>query len=353
MAQDHKERRYEVPLDGKLITGDDPAKIGPNFQSLINLRYSNKHPKAIGGMTKINSVSNSYYPHFVSGIHYRKSQPVESHVLAEAYDPTDSTKIIGQNITAIPNAGLFESDPVYSPAAGSDNGRWSLAPNGDVAYCNGLESCIWGGNEMEIGGFINYLNEVSAGPVGTAQNFTVDVDTDILTTGGLVQQTGGAVEFYTDGVLPSPLVIKGVHGLNIYYVNRISDTEYTVHSNSTEAYYGILPINITDVGSGQNTITPVLSSQTATNQSMYDYTDQLRNTSTDTDKVAVLQRDTDESLYFYIGSIRPLNGFTPYLLVVNTSPSTMAVDYWSGSSWTTCTNIVDDTSIGGISLAQK
>jgi hypothetical protein len=345
MAQDTKERRYEIPLDGKLITGDDPAKIGPNFQSLKNLRYSNNHPKAIGGMTKINSsVMNATYLKARSGLHFRKDQPSESHLLVEAYNTGLTASRILQNTTAIPSSGNFSSTSLFTLSSNSNGGRWSYAPNGDVAYCNGSEVCIWGGTEMEIGGFINYLNETAAPGAGTTQDFTVDADTNILTTSALVGQTQSIVSLSTSDTLPSPL------GATTYYIRRISDTQYTLHNLAIEAYYNANIINITDTGTGTHTMTPV-SGATVSTQTIYDYTNQLRNTATDTPNIAIMNEDTDGKLYFYIGSSRPLSGFKLYVSVANSDASSMGVDYWDGTAWTSVSSLVDGTSSGSVSLA--
>lgn len=45
----------EIPLTGKLVTSEDPATIGTNFQTLQNLRPTKTHLKGIGGMSKINT----------------------------------------------------------------------------------------------------------------------------------------------------------------------------------------------------------------------------------------------------------------------------------------------------------
>ena len=46
---------FEIPLNGRLITAEDGAVIGKNFMVLKNMRYTDTHPKGIGGMTAINS----------------------------------------------------------------------------------------------------------------------------------------------------------------------------------------------------------------------------------------------------------------------------------------------------------
>lgn len=143
--------RKEIPLTGKLITSEDPSLIAANFRELTNMRYTETSIKGVGGHSKINSTPLTY-PKVRSGIHFQK--PGESHVLVEAYNSGETAAEIYQNTTAIPGTGDFTS--LYTPTAGADRGRWSLAPDGYIAYCNGEETCIYGGDESRIGGFINY-----------------------------------------------------------------------------------------------------------------------------------------------------------------------------------------------------
>lgn len=168
MAEDKKLQKYEVPLDGKLITRDAPAKIGPNFQQLTNMRYTKdlKGIKGVGGMSKINTAEmNATYKKTRSAYHFIKDFPSESHVLVEAMASDESASTILQNTTGIPSAGEFSATSLYTPSTNSDPevieltvtpGQFSMAPDGDVAWCNREESCAWGGDEREIAGFVNY-----------------------------------------------------------------------------------------------------------------------------------------------------------------------------------------------------
>jgi len=149
-----KLNRKEIPLTGKLITNEDPAIIGVNFRQLTNMRYTRTNPKGIGGYSKINSTALAY-PKVRSGIHFRKEQPSESHLVVEAYNSGETASEIYQNTTAIPDTGDFSAS-IYTPSTSAGRGRWSLAPDGYIAYANGEETCVWGGNESQVGGFINY-----------------------------------------------------------------------------------------------------------------------------------------------------------------------------------------------------
>ncbi len=72
-GQNEPVRKVIVPLDGKLITAADPATIGRNFRSLINMRYGNSNPRSVGGMTKINATALTTYLKVRGAIHFRKN----------------------------------------------------------------------------------------------------------------------------------------------------------------------------------------------------------------------------------------------------------------------------------------
>jgi hypothetical protein len=100
----------------------------------------------------------------------------------EAYNTGETESRILQNTTAIPSQGNFSATSLYSPStsASAGDGRFSHAPDGDLAYCNGEESIIWGGAEREIAGFINY------DPDGTfAYDYTEEVRNTKTTTGNV------------------------------------------------------------------------------------------------------------------------------------------------------------------------
>ena len=54
-------RSYEILLDGKLRTEEDPIQIGKDFRKLQNLRYTEaKTKQGVSGMSKINSTALTY-----------------------------------------------------------------------------------------------------------------------------------------------------------------------------------------------------------------------------------------------------------------------------------------------------
>lgn len=147
-AQDVQLQRRMIPLDGKLITNQDPATIGTNFRALTNMRYTDTHVKSIKGHTKINTTAISLTSKETSLFHFKKDIPAESHVIlhhdGEVYE----------NTTAIPSAGDFAGTALFTDTAASQLPRFSTSPDGSLAYCNGTDVCLWPGTEGRIGAFI-------------------------------------------------------------------------------------------------------------------------------------------------------------------------------------------------------
>ena len=155
------EKTRVIPLKGRLITASDGTEIGENFKALTNMRYTPTAIEGINGMTKINtSVMDATYLKTRNGFHFRKSQPAESHVLVQAYNTGLTASQILENTTAIPSAGNFAATELHTDSS-TGRGRFSDAPNGHLAYCNSAETMLWGGDEAQVGAFINYAPDGS------------------------------------------------------------------------------------------------------------------------------------------------------------------------------------------------
>jgi hypothetical protein len=151
-------QKLDIPLNGKLITSRDPAAIGPsNFRQLTNMCYRDTNPRSIGGMTKINTNTITHYKYNLSGIHYKKDQPSESHVIVQGWNATlDKPGGIYQNTIDIPGAGNFDTTALMSETSTSGIARFALAPNGNLVMCNKTGTYIYSGKEAMVGHFINY-----------------------------------------------------------------------------------------------------------------------------------------------------------------------------------------------------
>ncbi len=147
------------PFIGKWNPSEDPALLDDyGLQDVQNVRKVGKHFKGIGGHSIINSSSIATYTYLLNGFHFYKDQPQESHVIVLAGSTTTSPgqTYLYENTAAIPGTGNFSATTLHTDAAGGmGTGRFSLAPGGNMVYANGVETLIWGGDEIEPIAFIS------------------------------------------------------------------------------------------------------------------------------------------------------------------------------------------------------
>ena len=155
------DEKYLIPLSGKWIINQDPILIGKNFQTLTNMRYVTGHPEGILGMTKINtSVMNATYYKARSAFHFNKAQFPETHILVQAFRDDGLISVILDNESSVPNTDIdFSPTRLYPPVVDPNVyntaiGNFSIAPNGQVVYCDGTNSLIWGGFQMKVAAVI-------------------------------------------------------------------------------------------------------------------------------------------------------------------------------------------------------
>jgi len=153
-----------LPLSGKWITSTSPTLIGTNFQVMKNMRYGIGHPEKILGMSKINTTALSTYLKPRNAYHFTKYIHAETHLLVQAFNSDETRNVIWENTTAVPSAGDFSATKVYpqgSYSTSSTVGNFCSAPNGQMAYCDGVNDCIWDGTESRIPAFILSGNELT------------------------------------------------------------------------------------------------------------------------------------------------------------------------------------------------
>lgn len=144
------------PFTGRLVTAVDSSLIEDDFSDLENMRYSPRGIRGVRGMTKINTSALTTYLKIRNGYHFRKSQPSESHILVQAYNSGETESKVFDNTTAIPSQGGFSATALHTDSSGAGRGRFASSVFGELAYGNGKEACVWGGNELRVARFINY-----------------------------------------------------------------------------------------------------------------------------------------------------------------------------------------------------
>ena len=83
-----------------------------------------------------------------------------------------------------------------------------------------------------------------------------------------------------------------------------------------------------------------------------DYTDKILNTLTDSDNIATLKRNSNGDVTALLVTRLPIQGIKCYVETANTRAGTATVQYWDGSTLTAVSGLNDETSSGGITLAQ-
>ncbi len=239
---DNDAKKHKVlPLRGKLITSEDPVTIGANFKTYKNLRPTATHPRAIGGMSKVNSanVMDATYLKTRSAYHLIKDQPAESHVLVQAYNAALTASQILDNATAIGTVGDFAATELWTDTGTVEYGKWSEATEGQVVYCNGTDTCIWGGNELRCPVFITSTATIpDTGDIANPKDFTSMINNTRQDVASVVA-LGGGVD---------------------------SSTKLLIHANEADATAGT---DIIDSSLTPKTITAVGNAQVDTDQAKF------------------------------------------------------------------------------------
>lgn len=319
-------------FDGAWFPSEDGSKIGgKNFKTLTNMRYNRTGIEGVQGYTYINtSACNATYCKINNGHHHRSQYTTGSYVLVQAEhssDPSSNGAKVYYNSTAIPSQGAFTATELHQDVYGNLMGRFSEAPGGNMAYCNGYETCIWGGTEIRLGGLFG---------VSQITNALTDV-TFAATTG--IKSTASNFKDLGYGAKMTVTVTGTTNNNHDFVIATITDDSGTFNKITTT---GGSPATVNE-GPGNATLT--VNPDTGHFINPIDYTDVV----------------TDGSGLTYTGSIgrwiilstRPLQGATFYLHAYNSSSSSLAVKYWNGSTFTAVSNLSDGTVTGGKSMAQS
>ena len=165
-AKDNPWQDLMFRFDGSWMPDVDGSLIGPqNYQELENLRYKDSGLEGVNGYTKVNTTAIATYTNIRTGHQLRTDKTQDSYILV------NSTNTAGQgrvhlNRTAPGSAGQFQTaaqvaaytvpalntsgNEYFQDVSTGLTGRFSDAPQGNVAYCNGEQSMIFGGDEQRI-----------------------------------------------------------------------------------------------------------------------------------------------------------------------------------------------------------
>jgi hypothetical protein len=79
-----------------------------------------------------------------------------SHILVQSENAGGTTSSVYRHDTAVPGVGDFNATALHVDPANAGLGRFALIPDGNVAYCNTDEALIWGSDEHRVAAVVNW-----------------------------------------------------------------------------------------------------------------------------------------------------------------------------------------------------
>ena len=374
---DDKLHKEQFKLDGAWLPDHDPAEIGPsNFSVFKNMRYGPVHPRMVSGYSEINSTPLVTYTYIESGHQLRSDRTQKTYVLVSAKNASGNSATVYQNQTTIPNPGNFEGAPLHVATSDAGTGRFSDAPQGNIAYANEKESYIWGGEETRVAGVLtaeeitgNELILVQADRDFSGATSWTNVDVSSYDESGDLSLTATAAG-QSAGLAPEfARMTTGVHSYQIRVtVSNIVDSWYVkdaagntiLELTSNAGYTFTFWPSAKDIPTtGGLTLEAVTSSSSGDFDNFeikkksyddpLDYTEAANNSLATPGNVVPISGD---HLSWYVLTTRPVQGFKYYIGAANTTSSTISCRYWSGAGFSNVGGFNDDTRSGGVSLAQ-
>lgn len=398
---------HPYPFIGRWQPTEDPALLDQfGIQDIQNLRKWGKHFRGVLGDSEINvdeiSGDSSYYKPR-SGFHFKKDDPQESHILVQAWNEAETESKVYQNTTTVPNRGEFSTTALHTDDTDAAIGRFTTAPQGNVVYCNGKESLIWGGDERLCHGFLLERDAKVSDRWGDV--YKDDSDTSAAFTGGVTTWYVGSTrrmdraKFYisTANASAATLSVEYWNGWAWVSVSSLSDGTssggktlastgtvswaYTssarttfVRDNDGGPWYwyrfraaGVdATTAIYYVTVGEGALRPIedIWDGTLVNTAkvwfygasgVSDITDSMNQSppaQAYSEKIGGMTAGTH---YFLIGATEKLRGLEVRFAdgKVNTNAAGVTVQYFNGSAFSGVTGLQDGTDIGGDSFTQN
>ena len=409
-AGDVEDKELQFFFKGAWMPDLDAAEIGAeNYKTLQNLRYGSEDIglEGVQGYTKINSTALSSYPKIRSAAQLRTDRTTKSYIVVQAENSGETASVLYQNQSVVPATADFIGTALYTESAGAGLGRFAVASSGDLAYCNGVESLIWAGDEMRVPAFYVVTSSALANPV----SYFEAVNNTLQTTGNTVAvgDTGSrnyfvvfslrplqAVKFYVSSANSSVSTLAGTYwnGSSFAAVgNPVDGTSDGTHALAKTGSFSFdstvataKPYHFEGVyfyayrfylSAGDATIYHVAVD--APMQPIVDLWDAIPRQPTQfkiwrnaEGKFKDFTLEVNQNSYESLPYVAQLDAMatSDYLLVmaddqlsginfsfltgwVNTNAATPSVYYWSGSAYTSVGTVTDGTSLSGATMGQN
>jgi len=193
--EDTQTQNTQFEFDGEWKPDPNPLKIGSkNFSQLDNMCYIDGGIEMAEGYSKINTTALTTYYQGKGAIHLRTLYTKPSYVIAQMENADRTASIIVANETAIPSQGNFTGTTLYTPVALTYTqdglyGKFTHLSSG-IGYANGLESCIWGGDEIRCASCIRCTAITGLTPTSPV-DYTQAINNYLYSDGNSMVVTGG------------------------------------------------------------------------------------------------------------------------------------------------------------------
>jgi hypothetical protein len=144
-----EQQDFMTPFDGQWFPSTDPILVGPkNFQTLVNMRYKKDGDgiEGVRGYDEFNNTAVSNFTNITTGVYFNNEKDPPSHLIIHGKNATDVGQILYSN-NYIDEGGSFTA--MYTDPSVSEP-RFAVGPGAIVAYANGAQNRVWGGEGYSI-----------------------------------------------------------------------------------------------------------------------------------------------------------------------------------------------------------
>ncbi|OPY16060.1 MAG: hypothetical protein A4E69_00329 [Syntrophus sp. PtaB.Bin138] len=244
MSSEETKRPVKVhDFKGTWLPSVDPSLIGENYSAMANLAPGQNGLEGVPGYSKITATPLTTYLKPRSGIQLRGKHETLSRIFLHAENADETASAVLQQIAAasaddVPNPKDFEASPIHTDAPGAGLGRFSKWPNNQIAYCNGKESLIYGGDEILPAVFM-VADSPMTDALTNAVDYTEAVRNDLQTAGNIAP-IGSVPDDATKLLIP----MTGSPG------DAISDYSASAHGDATKVGTADLSLAKSKFGTG-------------------------------------------------------------------------------------------------------
>ena len=383
-------------FDGQWMPDMDSTLIGPsNYQTLQNLRYGENSLECVSGYAKVNPTAIGATVKVANGHQLQSGKTQTSYTLVQGVLAATGQGTVYCNRVAPGTTGTTDFDHQTGgtvhrlDTSGNEyrtdssvnlQGRFSDAPQGNIAYCNGEESIIFGGDEQSVAACFSIETGLGSELITDAhnQNFSDTnewVNTDWgsfdSTTGGVLTLAASAAGQVCKLPVANATMTPGTKYRLTYtssgavgsgcYMHSFDKTQFLggIYYNQTGATIDFIAsttggIALTSITASSGIVFDNFSLQAINPVNQLDITNKVTNTLySGSDSDTYFSWDAANNNAVYVFTTRPIQSVKFYVGSANVSASTLSGFVSLGNGEWSSLSLTDGTTAGGKALAQS